>query len=199
MPQQPGRTKASQREATTRALITVAREMFAAHGYAQTAAEDIVARAGVTRGALYHHFDGKEGLFRAVLADIAGDVAARIDAATGGLDGLWPMLTVGCRVFLEASLDPAVQRIMLIDGPAVLGWQAWRDIDAGTSMRGLASLLEQLRQHGEIVPLPVEALTHLLSGAMNEAALWIAQVDDQQAALADAIVALDHLLHSLRA
>lgn len=193
------RTKAEQREATIQTLVAIGREHFTARGYAQAAAEEIVAEAGLTRGALYHHFGSKEGLFAAVMLNVAAELAGRIDAATAHLDDPWQMLETGCGVFLEAATDPSVQRILLIDGPVVLGWQAWRKIDSETSMLGLSTVLRELQGRGELVSLPVEALVHLLSGAMNEAALWIAQADDPRAALDDAHAALTHLLRSLRA
>jgi AcrR family transcriptional regulator len=180
-------------------LIAIGREHFTARGYAQAAAEEIVAEAGLTRGALYHHFGSKEGLFAAVMLNVASELAGRIDAATAGLGDPWRMLETGCVVFLDAATDPSVQRILLIDGPVVLGWQAWRKIDAETSMLGLSTVLRELQGRGELASVPVEALVHLLSGAMNEAALWIAQADDPRAALDDARAALTHLLHSLRA
>jgi AcrR family transcriptional regulator len=199
MAREARRTKAQQREATIQMLIAIGREHFTARGYAQAAAEEIVAEAGLTRGALYHHFGSKEGLFAAVMLNVASELAGRIDAATADLDDPWQMLETGCAVFLDAATDPSVQRILLIDGPVVLGWQAWRKIDAETSMLGLSTVLRELQGRGELASVPVEALVHLLSGAMNEAALWIAQADDPSAALADARAALTHLLRSLRA
>jgi AcrR family transcriptional regulator len=194
----PPRTKAAQRAQTRRTLIQVARSQFGQYGYAQTAAEDLVRIAGVTRGALYHHFDSKEGLFRAVLEDVQQDVARRIDAAVADLDDPWAQLLAGCRAFLAASLDAEVQRIMLIDGPATLGWEAWREIDAEQSMSLLGESIHQLVATGVISVPSVEATVHLLSGAMNEAALWIAQVEQPRQALAEAIASLEHLLAGLR-
>lgn len=190
-------TKAAQREATMQKLIDFAREFFTRYGYAQTATEDLVREAGVTRGALYHHFGSKEGLFKAVLEDVQREIAERIDAASAS-DDLWEQLRVGCRVFLEASLDPHVQRILLIDAPAVLGWEVWRAMDADNSMRLLHTLLSELVATQQITPLPVDALTHLLSGAMNEAALWIARASNQHAALDAAVLTLERLLDGLR-
>lgn len=198
MTNQRPKTKAEQREATKRRLIEVGRGVFASTGYTAAASEEIVQLAGVTRGALYHHFDGKEGLFRAVLEEVQAEVAARITQASEAAADLWGQLVAGCHAFLEASLDPAVQRIMLLDAPAVLGWEIWRQIDAAQSGRLLAEVLDMLAAERQIHPLPLEALTRLLSGAMNEAALWIARSDDPQRALEEAKTALDALLRSLR-
>lgn len=191
-------SKAQQREATTQALINISREMFAAHGFANTALEDIVQRAGVTRGALYHHFGSKEGLFKAVLEAVQADVARRIEQASQTQTSLWGQLTAGCAAFLAASTDPAAQRILLVDAPAVLGWEVWREADAQHSGQLLADIVSELRQQGLIKPLPAAALTHLLSGAMNELALWVAQTPDPKAALSDALAALNGVLDGLK-
>jgi AcrR family transcriptional regulator len=198
MADQKPRTKAEQKAATMRTLIEVGRTAFANDGYAAAALEDIVQRAGVTRGALYHHFESKEGLFKAVLEIVQAEIANRIEQASDAERDPWAQLIAGCRAFLEASLDPAIQRIMLIDAPAVLGWEAWRKIDEEQSGRLLEEILTILTEQGLIKRLPITALTRLLSGAMNEAALWIAQSDDPQQALAEAITALEALLQSLR-
>ena len=192
------RTKAEQRAVTTRRLLLAGRDTFAEQGYAETSTEEIVRRAGVTRGALYHHFTDKEALFAAVLADVQRDVARLVEAAANRESDRWEQLRAGCRAFLEASLDPQVQRIMLLDAPAVLGWEAWRRLDAEHAMRLLREGLETLVGTGVIAPLPVDALTHLLSGAMNEAALWIAQSARTEESLAKATAALDRLLAGLR-
>jgi AcrR family transcriptional regulator len=192
------RTKAEQRAATMHKLTEIARQVFASEGYAEASLEKIVQRAGVTRGALYHHFESKEGLFRAVLEIVQGEVAKRIEQAADAQDDLWAQLIVGCRVFLETSIDPTIQRIMLVDAPAVLGWETWRRIDAEQSGKLLEEILVTLTEQGKIKRLPIEALTRLLSGAMNEAALWIAQADDPQRALAEAVTAFEALLTSLK-
>jgi AcrR family transcriptional regulator len=197
MPPEHSLTKAQQREATTARLIEVACEIFARDGYANAATEEIVHQAGVTRGALYHHFGSKEGLFQAVLREVQRQVGERIEAATAVTPDVEAQLIAGSVAFLEASLDPQVQRIMLIDAPAVLGWALWREYDAEYSMKSLWEGLEALRAEGRLPEVPLEALTHLLSGAMNEAALWIAQAPDPQAALAEGSQALTWLLKSL--
>jgi AcrR family transcriptional regulator len=181
-----------------RKLIDVGRTIFADAGYAAASMEEIVQRAGVTRGALYHHFGSKEGLFRAVLEDVQAEVARRVESAADAQGDLWTQLMAGCHAFLEASLDPAFQRIMLLDAPAVLGWETWRQIDAEQSGKLLEELLTELAGQGKIKPLPIAALTRLLSGAMNEAALWIAQSDNPQKALGEAVEGLDAVIEGLR-
>jgi AcrR family transcriptional regulator len=179
----PRRTKAEQRERTTAVLLAEARRQFARDGYQQVHVADVARRAGVTTGALYHHFEGKRGLFRAVLEQVHHEVAARIAEAAADLEP-WDQLVAGCAVFLETSTDPRIQRIMLIDGPAVLGWGTWRQLDAATSMKLLEDGLRDLVGSGTIRPQPVEPLLHLLSGAMNEAALWLARSTDRERDLA---------------
>jgi AcrR family transcriptional regulator len=191
-------TKVQQREATTQRLIEIACEVFTRDGYANAATEDIVQIAGVTRGALYHHFGSKQGLFEAVLGAVQQKVGQRINQVTSETDDVWEQLIVGSVAFLEASLDPQVQRIMLIDAPSVLGWSVWREMDAQHSMKSLREGLAELIEQGQLPQLPLDALTHLLSGAMNEAALWIAQSDNPQAALAEAAQSLKHMLNALR-
>jgi AcrR family transcriptional regulator len=191
-------TKAEQRTLTTARLLRIARSQFAEHGYAHASTEHIVHLAGVTRGALYHYFDNKAGLFRAVVAELQHEVAQRIAEATSTTPDPWEQLLIGCRAFLRASLDHEVQQILLIDGPAVLGWDAWRKLDADHAMRLLEAGIRQLADAGEIVVSSIAAMTHVLSGAMNEAVLWIAQATEPQTALDEAIAVLEHLLSGIR-
>ena len=190
-------SKADQASATTRKLIEVAREQFTKHGYANTATEDIVAEAGVTRGALYHHFGNKEGLFRAVLADLQAKVAEEVDGTSVEFSA-WEQLVAGCNVFLASALNPHIRQIMLIDAPAVLGWAEWRTMDEANSMVLLRQVLSELVAEGTIKALPIDALTRLLSGAMNESALWIAYADHPPRALEEAKTALLVVLEGLK-
>ncbi len=192
------RTKAEQRDETTRRLIAVARELFAAQGYAATGTEEIVRAAGVTRGALYHHFGSKDRLFAAVLDDIQRDIAKRVEQAASREDDPWQQLRAGCHAFLTAALDPDVQQIALIDAPAALGWDAWRASDARHAMRLLGASLHALAEAGQIAASSTDAATHLLSGAMNEAALWIARADPIEPALAASTETLVQILDGLR-
>ncbi|GAA2273687.1 TetR/AcrR family transcriptional regulator [Nonomuraea roseoviolacea subsp. roseoviolacea] len=188
--------RALQREQTRRALLREGRRLFAAHGYGAVGLAEIVRAAGVTKGALYHHFASKADLFRAVLREVQEEVAREVAGTAAAQDDPWEQLTSGCRAFLTASTAPGVQRIMLIDGPAVLGWSEWRAMDEAASARHLGEALAALAERGVIAAQPVEPLTHLLSGAMNEAALWLAgsagpgDLDDTWAALSRMLQAL---------
>ncbi|MEV6365114.1 TetR/AcrR family transcriptional regulator [Nocardia asteroides] len=190
--------RTQQREETRRLLLTQSRRLFAAKGYAAVGLSEIVAASGVTKGALYHHFDSKADMFREVLTQVQQEVGDQVAAAADAEPDPWTQLTAGCAAFLRASADPRVQRIMLIDGPAVLGWHEWRALDEANSARHLHEALDALVTAGIVAPQPVAPLTQLLSGAMNEAALWLATTTDPDA-LPATIEALDRLLAGLRA
>jgi AcrR family transcriptional regulator len=191
-------TKAAQREATTRRLLEIARVHFTKYGYAQTATEKIVEEAGVTRGALYHHFGSKEGLFKAVVEVVQQDVAAQIEKAVSKSKDPWEQLLVGCKTFLTASMDADIQQIMLLDAPAVLGFETWREIDSQNSMRLLQESIQELVKKKIIQTPSAEAFTHLLSGAMNEAALWVARSKNPKQTLVEATKTLEHLLEAVK-
>lgn len=194
----PTGSRAEQRERTRRALLREGRGLFAEHGYGGVGLSTIVAAAEVTKGALYHHFEGKPDLFSAVLAQVQGEVADAVARAADAHADPWDQLTAGCRAFLSASTAPDVRRIMLLDGPAVLGWSAWRSLDEAGSARHLSEALDALVAAGVLRPQPVAPLAHLLSGAMNEAALWLAESGDPDG-LEDVWAALSTMLESLRA
>ncbi|MDK1476859.1 helix-turn-helix domain-containing protein [Streptomyces sp. 549] len=190
--------RAQQRVQTRHTLLRESRRLFSTFGYAAVGLSEIVRAAGVTKGALYHHFDSKAELFRAVLEQVQQEVAAHIAATADAQEGAWDQLTFGCQAFLNASTDPAIQRIMLVDGPAVLGWRDWREMNEATCGRHLARALTILVDEGTIPTQPVAPLTHLLSGAMNEAALWLATSEDL-VDLENAQRALARMLEALRA
>jgi AcrR family transcriptional regulator len=174
----PRRTQAERSAATRQALLAAGRSLFADRGFAGASQEDIVERAGVTRGALSHHFGTKQGLFLAVLEDVQGDVAGRISRAA--MEGRDPMeqLRLGCLAFLDAAMDPAVGRIVLLDAPAVLGWQTWREIDAVHGLGLVTEALDHVMDAGMIDRQPVQPLAHVLLAALNEAAMLVANADD---------------------
>jgi AcrR family transcriptional regulator len=190
-------TRAEQREATRRALLAEGRRRFADDGYHDVALAEVAEAIGATKGAAYHHFGSKTGLFRAVVADVQTELGERVAAAAEAQDDPWEQLRAGCRAFLASGTDPAVRRVLLEDAPAVLGWDEWRAMDEASSARHLAEALAALMQANIIAAQPVEPLTRLLSGAMNEAALWIAR-SENPAALDEATTALDGLLKGLR-
>lgn len=190
-------SKAQQRQATTAAILSAARTQFARHGYAAVSLAGIVDAVGLTKGALYHHFESKAALFRAVIEQVHGEVADRVATAATAEPDAWRQLIAGCEEFLRACAAPEVRQIMLIDGPAVLGWAQWRILDDTTSARHLREALQALIDAGTLPGQHVEPLTHLLSGAMNETALWLADSDDPRD-IDDAVAALSMLLEALR-
>jgi AcrR family transcriptional regulator len=175
------RTQAERLAATRAALLRAARAIFAEMGYEAAGTEEIVRRARVTRGALYHHFKDKRALFDAVVGDVAREIAGKIDAAAPTRDP-FEGLIVGTDAFLDACLDPAIRRIYLIDAPAVLGWHRWREIDAPHGVRSLREGVAAMLATQPESALAVEPVTFLLAGAFNEAALWIAESKDEKTA-----------------
>lgn len=170
--------KQEQSEATRAALIEVARKLFAEKGYAGTSTEEIVQGAGVTRGALYHHFRDKEDLFEATFEHVEQEFTQRImDASAGGSDQ-WEGLLAGVRAFLEECRDPEVQQIVLLDAPSVLGWQRWREIEAKYGFGLVKAALQGAMESGLVGRQPVDPLAHLLLGALNEAGMMVARAKD---------------------
>jgi len=187
----------AQGEVTRAALLDAARHLFGEQGYATTSTEDVVARAGVTKGALYHHFSGKEDLFRAVyeqieheVSDIAVEAFLRPDS--------WEALVVGCNLWIDAHLDPAVSRIVLRDAHAVLGWETAREIE---NRFGAVALRGALRKaiHAEVVERqPLRPLALMLIGALGEACLYVADAGDPQLAREEVSAVVESLLAGLR-
>lgn len=193
------RTKAGQREATTAALISAARSLFAERGYAGVGTEEIVQLAGVTRGALYHHFRaGKEELFQAVLVQISAETVQGIAEAASATDDPWEELVLGCEAFLDACASPEVQRIVLIDAPSVLGWDVRRAIDRDHGLGLLEGALQAAMDAGRMRPASALALAHVLAGALDEAAMVVASADDPKAAREEMGRTLRRLLDGVR-
>jgi AcrR family transcriptional regulator len=197
---EPRRTKhAARSEATRAALVAAARPLFAERGFAGVGTEEIVRAAGVTRGALYHQFADKRELFAAVFEQVEAEVTqrtARAAVASGAADPL-AVLRVGAAAWLDACSDPEVQRIVLLDGPAVLGWDAWREIGMRYGLGLVENELREAIEAGVLPPQPTRALAHVLMGAIDEAALYVATAEDQAAARAEAGAVLDRLLSVL--
>jgi AcrR family transcriptional regulator len=192
-------TQQERTEATTTALLAAARDLFAEDGYAATSLDAVVAKAGVTKGALYHHFSAKRDLFAAVFASEQVKLSEAIVAAYAREQGdPWLAFEVGCRAFIEACQEPGVQRIFLLDAPAALGWQTIRQLESG-SLQMMEQGIERAIEAGAIEKRPVSPLAHLLFGAVCESAMVVARAPDQAAALDEALAELSRMLRSLAA
>ena len=192
----PSRRTQGERTATTRAaLIDAARELFGREGYAAVGTERVARHAGVTRGALYHQFADKSELFAAVLDQAEAEIAHRMANAVGGHDpaDTAGLLMVGADAWLDACAEPELQRIVLLDGPSVLGWERWREICLHHSVGLIAAVLADGIARGSISPQPVDPLTHVLVGAADEAALYVARASNPAQARADMGVVLRRL------
>jgi AcrR family transcriptional regulator len=183
--------------ATRDRLIEAGRELFGEHGYEGTSIEAILRAAGVARGALYHHFDTKEALYDAVLDRVVAEIAAAAAEAARATEDPVESLQAGCVTWLEMALDPAVQRIALLDAPAVVGWTRWRELDEQHVLGGLRASLHRLAAEGRLPEEQVAPLAHMVLAAVNEAALMIARADDQRAALESGQAAVDTLIERL--
>jgi AcrR family transcriptional regulator len=171
-------TNTERSEATRGALVAVARELFASSGYADTSIEDIVRRADVTRGALYHHFADKRDVFRAVYEAVERDLTESIVAVVVAETRPERRLLAGLEAFLDACLDPAVQRIVLLEAPAVLGWDEMHELEAKYGLGLTIAALQNAMDEGVVEPQPVAPLAQMLLGALTEAGLAIARADD---------------------
>lgn len=193
----PGRREA-EAHATREALIQAALELFTERGYAAVGTEEIVTRAKVTRGALYHHFTDKRDLFRAVFERVEGDLMERIGSTMEGADDAWNLMVAGMRAFLDACEEPAVKQISLIDAPAVLGWEEWREIDNRHGLGLTRAALQGAVEAGVLGPIAVDPMAHLFVAALSEAAFVIAHADNPRKARAEVEEALTQLVEGLR-
>lgn len=195
------RTQAERSEGTRDALIAAARPLFAEHGYAGVSTEEIVRAAGVTRGALYHHFGGKRDLFEAVYERVERELAERIasGALSGGAAAPLDAMRAGAEMFLQACTEPEAQRIALLDGPAVLGWDRWREIAAEHGLGLIEATLRAAVDAGAIAEQPIRPLAHVLMGALDEAAMLVARAEDPEQMREDVGRTLDSLLAGLSA
>jgi len=167
--------KKAELAARTRALLEdVARELFEARGFADVSAEEIVAAAGVTRGALYHHYGGKDGLFEAVAEAAMRRLHDNIAKAAAGATDPLGALKLGMQRFLELTTPPRVQRVLFVDAPAVLGWRRWRELDERYGFGLLKQAVDLAIAAGQLRTQSSELVAHILLSAMIEAAMLIA-------------------------
>jgi AcrR family transcriptional regulator len=195
------RARRAEHAADTReSLLAAARALFATQGFDGTGTEQIVAEARVTRGALYHHFRDKADLFRAVMAEAAGDVATRLIDEQLAADAESPLAEIreGVSAFLDVCVGGDFQRIVLVDGPRVLGSDAWDDLVERYGRSILEEWLTRCVQAGDLDPIPVRALARLLIAMLTEASLAIAMAADPAAERAELGAVLDRVLAGLR-
>jgi AcrR family transcriptional regulator len=190
--------KVEQGRITRRTLLDTARRLFAEQGYEHVSAEQLVAAAGVTRGALYHHFDDKKDVFRTVVVEMEAELDQRISEAALGADSAWGTIEAGTRALLEACLEPDVARIIMLDGPAVLGWDDWDEIDAEFAVKQVSLGLEVLVTDHVVAEQPILPLARMIVALLNGACREVAQSDDPQATLEQVRTPLMTLLAGLR-
>ena len=172
-------------QATRAHLVEVATRLFAAHGYDGTSIEAVLAGSGVSRGSLYHHFPGKDALFWAVMEEVGARISGPVAEAMRDAPDPVAALRAGCLAWIRLAGDPVVQQIMLIDAPAVLGWQRWRELDEN-SLGEIRAAVTYAAEEGSIERRHVDTFAHIVLAAANEVALMIARADDPAAALSAA-------------
>lgn len=187
-----------QAEATRQLLVSVARELFTTQGYAATSIEEIIGRAGVARGALYHHFDGKDALFRAVYEAVQADTASKVVSAALAVPEPWGAARAGLSAFLDACLEPEFRRVVVLDSVSVLQQQAWEGGIEHIELPMLRAVLAPLVE-SHLPGVGVEPLVYVALGGLYGAALYIARSPDHHAARAEADAVLDTLIIGLRA
>jgi AcrR family transcriptional regulator len=191
------RTQAERSDETTTRLVAAARRLFGGNGYGETSIDAIAAAAGVTKGAAYHHFEGKVELFRAALV-------GELEAVTGALERVaaeesdpWTALRRGCRTFLERCLDPGFRQIVLLDAPSVLGWANVREIEYAHLLRTLMGGMQMAADGGKIAGDNLPARARLVFGALCEGGMLLARSDDPAADLPMIAAEAERLLETL--
>jgi AcrR family transcriptional regulator len=170
-------------QATRAHVIEVATRLFTTHGYDGTSIAQVLAEAGVSRGSLYHHFDGKDALFMGVLAEVAARVGQRMTEAEAGAPDPLAALRAGCLAWIGRAGDPVVRQTVLIDAPAVLGWQRWRELDENGNLGWIRAAVGHAAQIGRVRADHVDAFAHIVLAAINEVALMVARAEEPAAAV----------------
>lgn len=193
------RTQAERTASTRAALLRAARRLFEERGFGAVGTDEIARAAGVTRGALYHQFDGKLELFAAVFEQVEAEIAERIGAEVSVVEAedMVKALHVGVDAWLAASAEPAVQRLVLIEAPAALGWQRWREIGHRYGVGLVEGGIEAAIAAGVMPEQPVGPVAHVLIGALEEAVLYAARADDPERATEEVRAALHQLISAL--
>jgi AcrR family transcriptional regulator len=188
--------RAAQGQATRDHLVMVATRLFGEQGYDGTSIEDVLGAAGVSRGALYHHFAGKEALFVACLQLVEGRMTEGLLELIADAPTAVAVLHSAAFGWISVAGDPVTSRILLIDGPAVLGWEHWR-VQSGQALGQMRAMLQAVCDEGQLAQGLVNSFAHILLASLDEIALMIAQADDSEAAMAEGRVAVEELLRRL--
>jgi AcrR family transcriptional regulator len=192
----PGK-RAAQGRATRGQLIEVATRLFTEHGYEGTSIEAVLSAAGVSRGALYHHFAGKEALFEAVVSAVSEQVTVELtETVQGCADPLDAMRTAAV-AWIDLAADPVIQRIVLVDAPSVLGWDRWRAMDDGRTLGAMRAMLQAISDSGRLPAELVGPFSHMILAALDEIVMVIARAPDSTAAVAEGRMAVQALLDRL--
>jgi AcrR family transcriptional regulator len=183
--------------ATREHLLAVATALFTERGYEATSIEAVLHAAGVSRGSLYHHFKGKDALFEAVLEAVETDIDRRTVQAAAGAPDAAAALRAGCQAWITIAGDPVVQRIVLIDAPAVLGWQRWRATEERHALGLIRGALRAIARDGGLAPDLVDVFSHVVLATINEIALLVARSDQLEATQRTGASAVDEILDRL--
>jgi AcrR family transcriptional regulator len=192
-------TQAERTEATRGKLIATGRILFAENGFAATSTEDILGASGVSRGAMYHHFTSKTELFQAVFEAVEDDLTngVMVMATASGETDPMRILEAGFDAFLDQCRNPEVQRIVMLEGPTVLGWDTWHELDERYAFGTVKFVLSMAAESGRVEPDAVDPLSHLLLGAIMQAGMVVARAEDPVAAKKAMVASWSLLLSSL--
>lgn len=195
----PASPEQSEKALTTRAtLVEVGLQLFSTQGYFATGTEQLVAEAGVTRGALYHHFADKKALFQAVFEEVTSELIADYAEVTARGGDVWQRLGKGMQFLLDRALEPNIGQIAMVDGPAVLGWAAWRELIGRLILGELEEAIGAAIDEGIIDRQPIEPLAHILMAATTATAMLIVHSPDPKGTRTEGGESLDRLLDGLR-
>jgi AcrR family transcriptional regulator len=183
--------------ATREHLIEVATTLFAERGYEDTSIETVLQVASVSRGSLYHHFKNKEALFEAVLEAIENDTGLRVIEAAAGATDPKEILRLGALAWVQLAGDPVVQRVLLIDAPAVLGWERWRALEERHALGQIKVVLAAIAEQGDLDPSLIDVFSHVILASINEIALIIARSDQPDQEARQGADAIDEVLTRL--
>ena len=189
--------RAAQGRATREQLIEVATRLFAERGYEDTSIEAVLTAAGVSRGALYHHFAGKDALFEAVVESIENGITTALGAQVTAAPDAVAMVHAGALAWIDLAADPVIQRVILTDAPSVLGFERWRALNDKYAVDATRAMLQRVADEGRLAPDLVTPFAHMILGALDEMALLVARSDDREVAVTDGKAAVREFLHRL--